>query len=44
MSDIAWVVLGASVGYGGLAAYTAALIVRARRTRRALHEVTGGTP
>jgi hypothetical protein len=44
VSDIGWVILGATVGYGGLAAYTAGLVVRARRTRRALVEATGGTP
>lgn len=44
MSDIGWVALGASVGYGGLAAYAAALGLRARRTRRAILDATKGRP
>ena len=36
MSELTWVLFGAVVGYGGLAAYAATLLVRARRTGRTL--------
>lgn len=39
MSEMTWVLFGAAVAYGGLAAYTATLLVRARRTGRTLRKL-----
>ena len=41
MADLGWVALGASVGYGGLALYATMLVVRTRRTHRALRQLQG---
>jgi hypothetical protein len=43
VTDIGWVILGASVGYGGLAVYAVALAIRTRRAHRTLAQLRRGS-
>lgn len=44
MADIGWLVLGAGVGYGGLAIYATGLVIRTRRARRAVRQLHKARP
>ena len=44
MADTGWLVLGAGVGYGGLAIYATALAIRTRRAGRAVRQLQQGRP